>query len=111
MQMSSISEAGDRMMGVSIVSQESFCDMISELLSHEGFTLRLKPGQHLIDDLGADSLVVLEYGMALQGLGFKVDLRSFDPALLNTDVAYRRWIELRVAAGGAATGQAAATPG
>ena len=96
------------MTGVGIASSEAFCDMISERLSHEGFTLRLRPGQHLIDDLGADSLVVLEYGMALQDLGFRVDLQTFNPELLNTDIAYKRWIELRVAAVDTATGQAAA---
>ena len=98
------------MTGASIASPESFCDMISDRLSHEGFKLRLRPGQHLIDDLGADAWVVREYGMALRDLGFRVDLRSFDPDLLNTAIAYRRWIELRVAAGTTATGQAAATP-
>lgn len=75
-----------------IESPESFCRRISETLSHNGFDVEIQPGDHLVDDAGADSLAVLNYVLFLQDLGVNIDLSAFDTSLLDTDVAYKAWI-------------------
>lgn len=71
---------------------ELFCRGISERLSQDGFGIEIRPGDHLVDDLGADSLVVLNYVLLLKELGLDIDLAEFDTDLLDTDVAYKEWI-------------------
>jgi len=79
--------------GVSAIeSPEAFCRRVSERLSHDGFDVEVQPGVHLVDDAGADSLVVLNYVLLLQELGLEIDLAAFDTDLLDTDVAYKEWI-------------------
>ena len=73
-------------------SPEAFCSRISKRLSHDGFDVEIQPGDHLVDDAGADSLVILNYVLLLQELGLKVDLAAFDTDLLHTDVAYKEWV-------------------
>jgi acyl carrier protein len=80
-----------------VESPEAFCRRISERLSNDGFGVEIQPGDHLVDDLGADSLVVLNYVLLLQELGLSIDLAAFDTDLLDTDVAYKEWIQKIVA--------------
>jgi acyl carrier protein len=75
-----------------VASREAFCMRISERLSHDGFRIEIQPGVHLVDDLGADSLVILNYVLALEELGLSIDLAAFDTDLLDTEVAYKAWI-------------------
>lgn len=75
-----------------ISSPEAFCSSISKRLSHDGFGIEIQPGDHLVDDLGADSLVVVNYVLLLQELGLSIDLSAFDTDLLDTDVAYKAWM-------------------
>ena len=81
----------------SIESPDAFCRRISERLSQDGFDMEIRPGAHLVDDAGADSLVVLYYVVILQELGLKIDVAAFDTDLLDTDVAYKAWIRNNVA--------------
>jgi acyl carrier protein len=76
----------------SLESPKAFCRRISERLSHDGFDVEIQPGDHLVDDAGADSLVVLNYVLLLQELGLNIDLTAFDTDLLDTDIAYKEWI-------------------
>ncbi len=76
-----------------IESRVAFCQRISQTISSEGFDVTIRPGDHLVDDAGADSLTVLNYVLLLQELGIKIELDSFDPRLLNTDVAYQAWLQ------------------
>ena len=76
----------------SIESLERFCLTISERLSGEGFDIDIQPGVHLVDDAGADSLLVFYYVLQLQELGLQIDLAAFDTDLLDIDVAYKEWI-------------------
>lgn len=76
-----------------IESQESFCYGISQAISSDGFDVRIQPGDHLVDDAGADSLTVLTYVSHLQKLGLQIDLSEFDTNLLNTNVAYQQWLQ------------------
>lgn len=75
-----------------VASPEAFCRRISDRLSHDGFRIEIQPGDHLVDDLGADSLVILQYVLLLQELGLSIDLAAFDTDLLDTEVAYKAWI-------------------
>jgi acyl carrier protein len=75
-----------------VAPPEAFCRRISESLSHDGFRIEIQPGDHLVDDLGADSLVILNYVLLLQELGLSIDLAAFDTDLLDTEVAYKAWI-------------------
>ena len=77
-----------------IESPVAFCRRLSEAMSSEGFDVRVQPGDHLVDDAGADSLVVMSYILFLQELGLKIDIGEFDLNLLNTDVAYQMWLQL-----------------
>lgn len=77
----------------SIESLESFCTSVSQAISNEGFDVRIQPGDHLVDDAGADSLTVLKYVSHLQGLGLTIELSSFDTSLLNIDIAYHAWLQ------------------
>lgn len=81
----------------SIESPDTFCQRVSERLSQDGFEVEIRPGVHLVDDAGADSLVVLYYVLILQELGLKIDLGAFDTDLLDIDVAYKAWIRKSVA--------------
>ncbi|MEJ2608968.1 MAG: hypothetical protein P8179_02530 [Candidatus Thiodiazotropha sp.] len=81
----------------SIESPEAFCRRLSERLSQEGFGIEIQPGVHVVDDAGADSLVVLYYVLQLQELGLNIDLAAFDTDLLDIDVAYKAWIRTTVA--------------
>jgi acyl carrier protein len=81
----------------SIESPEAFCRRIAERLSQDGFDIEIRPGVHLVDDAGADSLVVLYYVLILQDLGLKIDLAALDTDLLDVDVAYKAWIRKNVA--------------
>jgi acyl carrier protein len=84
--------------GVSTIeSPEAFCRRVSERLSEDGFDVEIHPGIHLVDDAGADSLIVLSYVLLLQELGLKIDLAAFDTDLLDIDVAYKTWIRKTVA--------------
>ena len=76
-----------------IESPVAFCRRISERFASEGFDVNIQPGDHLVDDAGADSLIVLSYILLLQELGLKIDLGEFDTTLLNTDVAYQSWLQ------------------
>jgi acyl carrier protein len=80
----------------SIESPEAFCRRVSERLSQDGFDIEIQPGLHLVDDVGADSLVVLYYVLLLQELGLKIDLAAFDTDLLDIDVAYKTWLRKTV---------------
>ena len=75
-----------------VVSPEAFCRRISERLSHDGFGIEIQLGDHLVDDLGADSVVILHYVLLLQELGLSIDLAAFNTDLLDTEVAYNAWI-------------------
>lgn len=75
-----------------IASPEAFCRRISERLSHDGFRIEIQLGDHLVDDLGTDSVVILNYVLLLQELGLSIDLAAFDTDLLDTEVAYKAWI-------------------
>lgn len=79
---------------VGVASPKAFCRRISERLSHDGFGIEIQPGDHLVDDLGADSLVVLNYVLLLQELGLSIDLAAFDSDLLDTEAAYKAWIRI-----------------
>ncbi|MCU7921047.1 MAG: hypothetical protein KZQ88_11080 [Candidatus Thiodiazotropha sp. (ex Dulcina madagascariensis)] len=81
----------------SIESPETFSRRVTERLSQDGFDVEIRPGVHLVDDAGADSLVVLYYVLILQELGLKIDLAAFDTDLLDIDVAYKAWIRKTVA--------------
>ena len=81
----------------SIESPETFCRRVAERLSRDGFDVEIRPGIHLVDDAGADSLVVLYYVLILQELGLEIDLAAFDSDLLDTDVAYKALISKTVA--------------
>lgn len=76
-----------------VASPETFCRRISERLSHDGFRIEIYPGDHLVDDLGADSLVILNYVLFLKELGLSIDLTAFDTDLLDTEVAHKAWIQ------------------
>lgn len=76
-----------------IESLESFCSGISQAISSDGFNVRVQPGDHLVDDAGADSLTVLKYVSHLQSSGFRIDLNEFDTDLLDTRVAYQHWLQ------------------
>ena len=76
-----------------IESLESFCSGISQAISNDGFDVRVQPGDHLVDDAGADSLTVLRYVSHLQASGLQIDLTEFDTTLLDTRVAYQRWLQ------------------
>ncbi len=76
-----------------IESLESFCSGISQAISSDGFDVRVQPGDHLVDDAGADSLTVLRYVSHLQASGLQIDLNEFDTTLLDTRVAYQRWLQ------------------
>lgn len=76
-----------------IESPESFCFRISQAISSDGFVVRVQPGDHLVDDAGADSLTVLKYVSHLQASGLQIDLSEFDISLLDTRVAYQRWLQ------------------
>lgn len=73
-------------------SLEHFCQRISKNLHDEGFSIDIQPGVHLVDDAGADSLMVFYYVLQLQELGLPIDLAAFDTDLLDIDVAYNEWI-------------------
>jgi len=75
-----------------VVSLEVFCRMISERLSRDGFSVEIQPGDHLVDDRGVDSLMVLHYVLLLQELGLNIDLATFNSDLLDTKIAYKEWI-------------------
>lgn len=75
-----------------VETPEAFCRRISSQLTADGFDVELSPGDHLVDDAGADSLVVMHYVLLLQDLGLNIDLSAFDTDLLNTDLAYRAWV-------------------
>ncbi len=75
----------------SIKSLEQFCETISKKLSSEGFDIDIQPGVHLIDDAGADSLLIFFYVLQLQELGLQIDLATFDTDLLEVDLAYKEW--------------------
>ncbi len=74
-------------------SLDTFCLRISKALSTDGFDVRIQPGDHLIDDAGADSLTVLRYVTHLQASGLPVDLGEFDTRLLDTRIAYQRYLQ------------------
>lgn len=76
-----------------IESLESFCLRMSQALSSDGFDVRIQPGDHLVDDTGADSLTVLTYVSHLQELGLSIQLSDFDTSLLSIDVAYQTWLQ------------------
>lgn len=76
-----------------IESLESFCSRISQAISTDGFDVRVQPGDHLVDDAGADSLTVLRYVSHLQASGLRIDLSEFDTQLLDTRVAYQQWLQ------------------
>ena len=78
--------------GAAIESVEAFCRRLSERLSGDGVDVDIRPGDHLVDDAGADSLMVLEYVLLLQESGMDIDLNDFDEALLRSDVAYDVWL-------------------
>jgi hypothetical protein len=80
-----------------VESPEAFCRRIAGRLVEDGFDVELRPGVHLVDDAGADSLVVMHYVLLLEELGLDIDLAAFDTDLLDTDVAYRAWIRKGVA--------------
>lgn len=73
-------------------SPEVLCRMISERLSRDGFRIEIQQGDHLVDDLGADSLVILNYVLLLEELGLSIDLAAFDTDLLDIEVAHKAWI-------------------
>lgn len=77
---------------MAVESPEAFCRRISTRLVEDGFDVELRPGDHLVDDAGADSLVVMHYVLLLQEIGLDFDLATFDTELLDTDIAYRTWI-------------------
>ncbi len=74
-----------------INSLEEFCFQLTQKLSSVGFDIDIQPGVHLIDDAGADSLLVLYYVLQLQEMGLNIDLTQFDTDLLNIDLAYQKW--------------------
>ncbi|MGQ7845145.1 hypothetical protein ACUNV4_11760 [Granulosicoccus sp. 3-233] len=76
-----------------IESLDSFCARISQAISSDGFDVRVQPGDHLVDDAGADSLTVLRYVSHLQASGLPIDLNEFDTTLLDTRVAYQKWLQ------------------
>jgi acyl carrier protein len=78
----------------SIESLESFCASVSCTLSSDGFAVSVQPGDHLVDDTGADSLTVLSYVSHLQSIGISIDLSAFDTRLLNIDFAYQTWLKI-----------------
>jgi acyl carrier protein len=83
---------------MAVESPEAFCRRIAARLFEDGFDVELRPGDHLVDDAGADSLAVMHYVLLLQELGLDLDLAAFDTELLDTGVAYRAWIRKGVAA-------------
>jgi aryl carrier-like protein len=76
-----------------IESLDSFCFRISKAISSDDFDVRVQPGDHLVDDAGADSLTVLRYVAHLQESGLRIDLSEFDTNLLNTGIAYQMWLQ------------------
>jgi acyl carrier protein len=76
----------------STLSHRTFCRVLSEHLSHDDVCVEVRPGVHLVDDLGFDSLAVLEYVLALEELGLTIDIGDFDKALLDVDVAYGQYL-------------------
>lgn len=80
-----------------IESAEVFCRRLSQRLSEDGFDFEIKPGCHLVDNAGADSIVVLHYVLILQEFGLNIDLETFDINLLDTDVAYKQCMRNAVA--------------
>lgn len=77
-----------------IESLESFCASVSHRLSSDGFAVSVQPGDHLVDDTGADSLTVLSYVSYLQELGFHINLGELDTDLLDVNVAYQTWLRV-----------------
>lgn len=80
-----------------IETLDSFCSGISQAISSEEFDVRVQPGDHLVDDNGADSLTVLKYMSYLQVLGLRFDLRQLDRNLLYVDTAYSTWLQKKAA--------------
>ncbi len=70
------------------LSQRAFCELLSARLSHADDPVVIEPGDHVVDDLGFDSLKVLEYVVLLDELGCDVNLDTLDPELLEVDAAF-----------------------
>lgn len=76
-----------------IESLDGFCASVSQAISSDGFVVRIRPGDHLVDDAGADSLTVLSYAACLQARGIELTLDEFDTSLLFIDKAYQAWLQ------------------
>lgn len=74
-------------------SLDSFCATVSRAIASDGFDVRIQPGDHLVDDAGADSLTVLMYFSHLQKMGIPIALNEFDSHLLNINSAYQSWLK------------------
>lgn len=82
---------------ITVETPEAFCRRLSGQLCSDGFDVEIRPGDHLIDDAGADSLLVMQYVLLLEEMGIDIDLSAFDTGLLDTDVAYQTWLRKTVA--------------
>ncbi len=74
------------------LSQRAFCELLSARLSHADDPVEIEPGDHVVDDLGFDSLKVLEYVVLLDELGCDVNLDTLDPDLLEVDAAFASYV-------------------